>query len=104
VKSKSELQITQEATGEPTVKCPDVRLFEKVGWSVKVSRKWLHLVIVAPRNHDLKIFPCDTYVLRLNSDGFIGLVGRSETISGIGRPLLDVFLVRRHQFCTTTLG
>src|SRR6267154_2817417 len=60
-------------------------------------------------NHDLKIFPGDAHVLRFDSGSFIGFVGQSEAISGIEWPivvkrsLLDVFLARQHQFCTTTL-
>jgi hypothetical protein len=50
-------------------------------------KKMTHLVVFAPRNHDLKTFPGDTDVLRLNPDGFVGFVGRSEAISEIERPI-----------------
>jgi hypothetical protein len=68
-------------------------------------------MILARRNHDLKIFPGNTYVLRLNPNGFVGFVGRSEAISkierpiAVRRPLLDVFqvLAGKHRFCIATL-
>jgi hypothetical protein len=41
-------------------------------------------------NHDLKIFPGDAHVLRLES-----IV--------VKRPLLNVFLARQHQFCHGTM-
>jgi len=53
-------------------------------------------------NHDMKVFPGDRYVLRLNSGSFIGLVERNEAISEIERAIvikrshLDVFFARQH--------